>query len=70
MWRSVWAGHPQNHTIRDKERQGGSIVELTTIVALNNFDGGAKLCGDIIEKIQQSDESVRFESQRKIPHEI
>jgi hypothetical protein len=29
----------------------GGVIELTTIVALYDFDGAAKLCGDISEKI-------------------
>jgi hypothetical protein len=70
MWRIVWERHTQNHTIGDKEHWGGSIVEHMTIVALDNFDGATKLCGDISERNRQSDESVRFESQRKSPHEM
>jgi hypothetical protein len=42
-WRSVWIGHLQNYNIGDKECPGGSIVKLTTIIALNNFDGATKL---------------------------
>jgi hypothetical protein len=30
---------------------GGGVVELTAVVSLNSFDGGAKLCGDKGEKI-------------------
>jgi hypothetical protein len=28
----------------------GGVIELTTIIALDGFDGAAKLCGDISEK--------------------
>jgi hypothetical protein len=32
--------------IGGKECAGGGIVELTTVVTLDHFDGAAKLCGD------------------------
>jgi hypothetical protein len=53
LWRSVWATHPQNHPISGEEYARGSVVELTTIVTLDDFDGAAKLCGDISEKINK-----------------
>jgi hypothetical protein len=28
----------------------GGVIELTTIITLDGFDGAAKLCGDINEK--------------------
>jgi hypothetical protein len=31
----------------------GGVIELMTIVALDFFDGAAKLCGDISKKMQQ-----------------
>jgi hypothetical protein len=49
LWRSVWETHPQNCPIGGEECARGSIVELTTIVALDDFDGEAKLSGDINE---------------------
>jgi hypothetical protein len=70
LWTSVWVGHLKDHTVGDKERSKGSIVELTVIVALDNFDGATKLYRDISEKNRQSDESVRFEPQRKSLHEM
>jgi hypothetical protein len=51
LWISVWERHPQNHTIGGKEHSEGGIIELTSIVTLDNFDGAVKLCGDISEKI-------------------
>jgi hypothetical protein len=38
----------------------GGIIELTAIVALDDFDCAAKLCGDISEKNLQSEKCVRF----------
>jgi hypothetical protein len=40
-----------------------------TIVAPDNFDGAAKLCGDIRKKLT-SEKGVRFNSQRKNPHKM
>jgi hypothetical protein len=48
----------------------GGVVELTTIVALDDFDGVVKLCGDINKKIGQRKESVRFNAQRKSPYKM
>jgi hypothetical protein len=36
-----------------EECSRGGVVKLTAIVALNNFDGAAKLCGDKGEKIDK-----------------
>jgi hypothetical protein len=46
LWRSVGAGHPQNHPMSGEECSRGGIVELLAVVALDRFDGAAKLCGD------------------------
>jgi hypothetical protein len=35
-----------------KERAGKGIIEFTAIVALDAFDGGAKLCADISKKLR------------------
>jgi hypothetical protein len=48
--RSVWTRHSQNHPISGEECMRESVVEFTTIVALDGFDSAAKLCGDISEK--------------------
>jgi hypothetical protein len=48
---SVLTRHPQNHPVGGKECAKGGVVELTTIVALDGFDGVAKLCGYISKKI-------------------
>jgi hypothetical protein len=46
LWGGVGVGHPQNQPMSDDECSRGDIVELTTVVTLNSFDGAAKLCGD------------------------
>jgi hypothetical protein len=47
----------------------GGVIELTSIVALDGFDGAAKLCGDIIDFFD-SGKSVRFNMQSKSPHKM
>jgi hypothetical protein len=51
LWSSVGAGHPQNHPMSGEECSRGGVVELPVIVAMGNFDGAAKLCGDKGKKI-------------------
>jgi hypothetical protein len=46
LWRCVGAGHPQNHPASGEECSRVGVVELMTFVAMNRFDGVAKLCGD------------------------
>jgi hypothetical protein len=48
--RSVGTRHPQNDPVGGEECVRGGVIELTAIVALDGFDGAAKLCGDISEK--------------------
>jgi hypothetical protein len=43
LWRGVWAGHSQDDPTGGKECMGGGIIKLMTIVALDGFDGAAKL---------------------------
>jgi hypothetical protein len=45
--RSVGTWHPQKYPFGGEECVRGGTIELTTIVALDGFDGAAKLCGDI-----------------------
>jgi hypothetical protein len=47
LWRSVGIRHPKKYSFGGEECVRGGIIELMTIVALNGFDGAAKLCGDI-----------------------
>jgi hypothetical protein len=46
MQRGVWAGHPQDGPTGGKECAEGGIVEFTTIVTLDGFDGVSKLRGN------------------------
>jgi hypothetical protein len=51
LWRSVGTRHPQKYPFSGEKCAGGGVNELTTIVTLDDFDGVAKLSGDISEKI-------------------
>jgi hypothetical protein len=51
LWRSLGAGHPQNHSMSGEECLRVGIIELMAVVALNNFDGVTKLCGDKSKKL-------------------
>jgi hypothetical protein len=54
--RAVGAGHPQNHPMSGEECSRGGVIELTVVVALNNFDGAAKLCrdkGNFFDKVEK-----------------
>jgi hypothetical protein len=51
LWRSVETRHPQKYPFGGEECARGGVIKLTDIVALDGFDGAAKLCGDISEKI-------------------
>jgi hypothetical protein len=64
--RSVWARHPQNHPMSGEECSRGGIDELTAVVALNNFDGAAKLCGDKSEKIDNMEKVSDLTHKEKV----
>jgi hypothetical protein len=51
MWRGVWTEHPQDDPTGGKECTRGGIVELTSIVTLDGFDGVAKLHGNKGKKL-------------------
>jgi hypothetical protein len=51
MWRSVGTRHPQKCPFGGEECVRGGVIELMTIVTLDDFHGATKLCGDISEKI-------------------
>jgi hypothetical protein len=48
-WRGVGTRHPQKYPFGGEEGTRGGVIELMTIVALGDFDGAGKLCGDISE---------------------
>jgi hypothetical protein len=50
LQKSVWTRHPSKYPFGGEEYMRGGVIKLTTIVALDGFDGAAKLCGDISKK--------------------
>jgi hypothetical protein len=59
--RGVGAGHTED-TMGEEERAGAGVVELTSIVTLHIFNGDAKLCFHIGEKMSEGRESIRFQA--------
>jgi len=60
--RGVRARHVKMNTSSEEERAGTRVVELLAIVALNFFDGGAKLGSGIGDEVRQRTESVRLKA--------
>jgi hypothetical protein len=58
--RSVGIRHPQKYPFSGEECTRWGVIELTSIVALDDFDDVAKLCGNISGFFWQSWKSVRF----------
>jgi hypothetical protein len=50
LQRSVGTRHPQKYPFGAEECVRGCVIELTTIVSLDRFDGATKLYGDISKK--------------------
>jgi hypothetical protein len=53
LQRGVGIRHPQDDPTGGEKRVGGGVVELTTVVTLDGFNGAAKLSGDKGEKINK-----------------
>jgi hypothetical protein len=53
LQRSVGTRHPWKYPFGGEECARGTIIKLTAIVALDDFNGTAKLCGDISEKFDK-----------------
>jgi hypothetical protein len=60
LWWSVGIRHPQKNPFGGEECARGSVIELTAIVALDDFDGATKLCENISEKFNKVEKTVRF----------
>ena len=53
-----------------KERAGGGVIKLTTIIALDAFNGDTKLGGDIGKKLSESRKFVSLETQGEGPEKV
>jgi hypothetical protein len=53
LQRSVGTRHPQKYPFGGKQCARGGVIKLTIIVALDGFDGVAKLGRDISKKINK-----------------
>jgi hypothetical protein len=64
----IRARHPQLHPVGEKEVTGGGVIELPTIVTLNDLNGEAKLSGHLGEEVAEGGQSLRLGTQRKSPY--
>jgi hypothetical protein len=58
--RSVWTRHAELNTPSEKERAGGVVIELTTIVTLNGLDSEAELSGHPGKEVEEGGESLKL----------
>jgi len=63
----IWTRHAQLDTVREKEGTGGGVIELPTIVTLNNLDVKTELSRHPGEEVQKGGESLRLHTQGKSP---
>ena len=54
--------HPEVSAMGEEEDVGAVVVKLTPIIALEGFDGDAKLCGHKSKEIRQSGKFVRVKA--------
>ena len=66
LW-STRTRHANSSTMSVEEGTGGGVIKLTTIIALDGLDRGAKLSGNIRKKARKSWKCVRFKAYRKSP---
>jgi hypothetical protein len=59
--RGMGTRHAESDTMCGKERAGGGVIEFTTIITLDDFNGDTKLGGDIGENMSESRKCVRLE---------
>jgi hypothetical protein len=64
---SVGAGHPKMNVVGEEESARAGVVKLTTVIALNSFDGNTKLGMHIGEEMSKGCKSVRLELYGKSP---
>ena len=63
----IRAGHAQLDAVGEEEGTRGKVIELTTIVTLNNLDVKAELSRHPGEEVQKGEESLRLHTQGKSP---
>jgi len=54
------ARHAQLDTVIEEEGSGGGVIELPTIVTLDDLDGKAELCGHPSEEVEDRGEGIRL----------
>ena len=64
--RGIRTRHTQLNTLREEERTGGRVVELTSIVTLDSLNGEAELSGHPCKEVEEGGEGHRLGAQRKM----
>src|SRR6185312_13972299 len=67
LGRGIRTRHMQLNTLREEERTGGGVVELTPVVTLDGLNGEAELSGHPSKEVEEGGEGLRFGAQRKSP---
>ena len=68
FWEEVYGQDIRNCIPWEKEVAGGGVIELPTVVTLNDLNGEAELSGHPGEEVAEGGESLRLGTQRKSPH--
>jgi hypothetical protein len=66
MRRCIWTRHPQKYPFGGEECVRGGVIDLTAIVALDGFDGVAKLCGDMSKKCDKVEKVLGLTHKGKV----
>jgi len=70
LGRGIRTRHMQLNTLREEERTGGGVVELTPVVTLDGLNGEAELSGHPGKEVEEGGEGLRLGAQRKRPRVV
>ena len=66
LGRGIRTRHTQLNTLREEERTGGEVVELTPVVTLDGLNGEAELSGHPGKEVQEGGKGLRLGAQGKV----
>jgi hypothetical protein len=67
LWGGIQTRHAQLDTPREEEGTRGVIVELTSVVTLDNLNGEAELSSHPGKEVEEGGKRVRLSTQRESP---
>ena len=70
LLRCIWTCETQKGAIRVEESTVGGVVELTSIVGPENFNGTRKLCANVSIELREELVNFGFLTNRKSPYEM